>query len=103
MGGLVGQQRFADLAAVEAVRTASRSLIALAARSLGAAAEETTIAQYRTLMAFARATGEVPAGEWPQVSPASPGATAEAASRQQASRAAGAGGPVVQAGGRGHQ
>ena len=33
--------------------TASRSLIAVATRSLGAAAEETTIAQYRTLVVLA--------------------------------------------------
>jgi DNA-binding MarR family transcriptional regulator len=42
-----------DAAAVEAVLTASRSLIAVAARSLGAAAEETTIAQYRALVVLA--------------------------------------------------
>jgi DNA-binding MarR family transcriptional regulator len=36
--------------AVDAVLSASRSLIAVAARSLGAAAEETTIAQYRALV-----------------------------------------------------
>jgi len=35
---------------VDAVLTASRSLIAVATRSLGAAAEETTIAQYRALV-----------------------------------------------------
>ncbi len=43
----------ADPAAVDAVLTASRSLIAVATRSLGAAAEETTIAQYRTLVVLA--------------------------------------------------
>jgi DNA-binding MarR family transcriptional regulator len=43
----------ADVAAVDAVLTASRSLIAVATRSLGAAAEETTIAQYRTLVVLA--------------------------------------------------
>jgi DNA-binding MarR family transcriptional regulator len=43
----------ADPAAVDAVLTASRSLIALATRSLGAAAEETTIAQYRALVVLA--------------------------------------------------
>jgi DNA-binding MarR family transcriptional regulator len=43
----------ADKAAVDAVLTASRSLIAVATRSLGAAAEETTIAQYRTLVVLA--------------------------------------------------
>jgi DNA-binding MarR family transcriptional regulator len=40
----------ADPAAVDAVLTASRSLVAVATRSLGAAAEETTIAQYRALV-----------------------------------------------------
>ena len=40
-------------AAVDAVLTASRSLIAVATRSLGAAAEETTIAQYRALVVLA--------------------------------------------------
>jgi DNA-binding MarR family transcriptional regulator len=39
--------------AVDAVLTASRSLIAVATRSLGAAAEETTIAQYRALVVLA--------------------------------------------------
>jgi DNA-binding MarR family transcriptional regulator len=43
----------ADPAAVDAVLTASRSLIAMATRSLGAAAEETTIAQYRALVVLA--------------------------------------------------
>jgi DNA-binding MarR family transcriptional regulator len=43
----------ADEAAVDAVLSASRSLIAVATRSLGAAAEETTIAQYRTLVVLA--------------------------------------------------
>lgn len=43
----------ADPAAVDAVVTASRSLIAVATRSLGAAAEETTIAQYRALVVLA--------------------------------------------------
>jgi len=42
-----------DPAAVNAVLTASRSLIAVATRSLGAAAEETTIAQYRALVVLA--------------------------------------------------
>ncbi len=40
----------ADPAAVDAVLVASRTLIGVATRSLGAAAEETTIAQYRTLV-----------------------------------------------------
>jgi DNA-binding MarR family transcriptional regulator len=43
----------ADEAAVDAVLTASRSLVAIATRSLGAAAEETTIAQYRALVVLA--------------------------------------------------
>ena len=42
-----------DEGAVEAVLTASRTLIAVATRSLGAAAEETTIAQYRALVVLA--------------------------------------------------
>jgi DNA-binding MarR family transcriptional regulator len=42
-----------DAAAVDAVLTASRALIAVATRSLGAAAEETTIAQYRALVVLA--------------------------------------------------
>ena len=40
----------ADPDAVDAVLTASRSLVAVATRSLGAAAEEVTIAQYRALV-----------------------------------------------------
>jgi DNA-binding MarR family transcriptional regulator len=43
----------ADEAAVDAVLTASRTLIAVATRSLGAVAEETTIAQYRALVVLA--------------------------------------------------
>lgn len=43
----------ADEAAVDAVLSASRSLIAVATRSLGAAADETSIAQYRTLVVLA--------------------------------------------------
>ena len=43
----------ADERTVEAVLTASRAMIAVATRSLGAAAEETTIAQYRTLVVLA--------------------------------------------------
>ena len=38
---------------VDAVLAASRSLVAVATRSLGAAAEETTIAQYRALVVLA--------------------------------------------------
>ena len=40
-------------AAVDAVLTASRTLVAVATQSLGAAAEETTIAQYRALVVLA--------------------------------------------------
>ncbi len=43
----------ADEAVVDAVLTASRTLIAVATRSLGAAAEDTTIAQYRALVVLA--------------------------------------------------
>ena len=46
-------EQTADVAAVDAVLTASRALIGVATRSLGAAAEETTIAQYRTLVVLA--------------------------------------------------
>ena len=46
-------EQVADEAAVDAVLSASRSLIAVATRSLGAAAEETSIAQYRTLVVLA--------------------------------------------------
>src|SRR5579875_1036124 len=42
-----------DADAVDAVLTASRSLVAVATRSLGVAAEETTIAQYRALVVLA--------------------------------------------------
>jgi DNA-binding MarR family transcriptional regulator len=42
-----------DPVAVDGVLTASRSLIAVATKSLGAAAEETTIAQYRSLVVLA--------------------------------------------------
>ena len=42
-----------DAAVVDAVLSASRALIAVATRSLGAAAEETTIAQYRALVVLA--------------------------------------------------
>jgi DNA-binding MarR family transcriptional regulator len=52
-GGPAAGEHAADAAAVDAVLTASRSLIAVATRSLGAAAEETTIAQYRTLVVLA--------------------------------------------------
>ena len=39
-----------DEAAVNAVLTASRTLVAVATQSLGAGADETTIAQYRALV-----------------------------------------------------
>jgi DNA-binding MarR family transcriptional regulator len=42
-----------DQAAVDAVLTASRALVAMATMSLGAAAEDTTIAQYRALVVLA--------------------------------------------------
>jgi DNA-binding MarR family transcriptional regulator len=42
-----------DEAVVDAVLTASRTLVAVATKSLGAAAEETTIAQYRALVVLA--------------------------------------------------
>jgi DNA-binding MarR family transcriptional regulator len=42
-----------DEGAVDGVLAASRALIAVATRSLGAAAEETTIAQYRALVVLA--------------------------------------------------
>ena len=40
-------------AAVDAVLTASRTLVAVTTRSLGAAAEDTTLAQYRALVVLA--------------------------------------------------
>jgi len=43
----------ADQAAVDAVLTASRTMVAVATMSLGTAAEETTIAQYRALVVLA--------------------------------------------------
>ena len=49
--GVTGQ--VADEAAVDAVLTASRTLVAVATQSLGAAAEDTTIAQYRALVVLA--------------------------------------------------
>ena len=49
----VADEAVADEAAVDAVLTASRTLIAVATCSLGAAAEETTIAQYRALVVLA--------------------------------------------------
>ena len=53
MDGGAGRAPGADPAAVDAVLTASRSMVAVATRSLGAAAEETTIAQYRALVVLA--------------------------------------------------
>jgi DNA-binding MarR family transcriptional regulator len=49
---VTGQQAAGD-AVVDAVLTASRTLVAVAERSLGAAAEETTLAQYRALVVLA--------------------------------------------------
>jgi DNA-binding MarR family transcriptional regulator len=46
-------EQAADEAAVDAVLLASRSLIAIATRSLGQAAEDTTLAQYRALVVLA--------------------------------------------------
>jgi DNA-binding MarR family transcriptional regulator len=43
----------ADSAVVDAVLTASRTLVAVATRSLGAVAEDITIAQYRALVVLA--------------------------------------------------
>jgi DNA-binding MarR family transcriptional regulator len=53
VNGQAGRGPHADPGAVDAVLTASRSLVAVATRSLGAAAEETTIAQYRALVVLA--------------------------------------------------
>jgi DNA-binding MarR family transcriptional regulator len=46
-------ERAVDEAAVDAVLAGSRTMIAVATRSLGAAAEETSIAQYRALVVLA--------------------------------------------------
>jgi DNA-binding MarR family transcriptional regulator len=46
-------ERVADEAVVDAVLTASRTLVAVATASLGAAAEDITIAQYRALVVLA--------------------------------------------------
>jgi DNA-binding MarR family transcriptional regulator len=46
-------RHMADPAVVDAVLVGSRSLVAVATLSLGAAAEETTIAQYRALVVLA--------------------------------------------------
>ena len=47
------EEHLVDETAVDAVLTASRTLVAVATRSLGAAAEDTTIAQYRALVVLA--------------------------------------------------
>lgn len=52
-GQVVAEPAVAHEAAVDAVLTASRTLVAVATSSLGAAAEETTIAQYRALVVLA--------------------------------------------------
>jgi DNA-binding MarR family transcriptional regulator len=49
----VGRAAAVDAGAVDAVLTASRAMIGVATQSLGAAAEETTIAQYRALVVLA--------------------------------------------------
>jgi DNA-binding MarR family transcriptional regulator len=46
-------RREADESVVDAVLTASRTLVAVAERSLGTAAEDTTLAQYRALVVLA--------------------------------------------------
>jgi DNA-binding MarR family transcriptional regulator len=51
-GPLTDQETVAE-AVVDAVLTASRTLVGVAERSLGAAAEETTLAQYRALVVLA--------------------------------------------------
>ena len=52
-GDLAATDPGADEAAVDAVLTASRTMVAVATMSLGTAAEETTIAQYRALVVLA--------------------------------------------------
>jgi DNA-binding MarR family transcriptional regulator len=47
------EQQPVDTTAVDAVLTASRALVAVATMSLGAAAEDTTLAQYRALVVLA--------------------------------------------------
>ena len=46
-------QHAADVDVVDAMLTASRTMVAVATRSLGAAAEDTTLAQYRALVVLA--------------------------------------------------
>ena len=53
MDDQAGKGPHVDPAAVDVVLTASRSMVAVATRSLGADAEETTIAQYRALVVLA--------------------------------------------------
>ena len=53
MGEAGVEPGWVDEGALDAVLTASRTLVAVATRSLGAAAEETTIAQYRALVVLA--------------------------------------------------
>src|ERR1700753_1609372 len=53
MNNQAGPRPLPDPGAVDAVLTASRTVVAVATKSLGAAAEETTIAQYRTLVVLA--------------------------------------------------
>ena len=53
MTGVTVAEHQVDEAAVDAVLTASRALVAVATMSLGAAAEDTTIAQYRALVVLA--------------------------------------------------
>ncbi len=53
MEGHLVEEHLVDEAAVDAVLTASRALVAVATVSLGAAAEDTTIAQYRALVVLA--------------------------------------------------
>jgi DNA-binding MarR family transcriptional regulator len=50
---MVMDRNVPDDAVVDAVLTASRTLVAVAEQSLGAAAEETTLAQYRALVVLA--------------------------------------------------
>jgi DNA-binding MarR family transcriptional regulator len=53
MTGQAAEAAGTDEAAVDAVLTASRTLVAVAASSLGTAAEDTTMAQYRALVVLA--------------------------------------------------
>jgi len=53
MGGAGVEPGWVDEDALEAVLTASRTLVAVATKSLGAAEEETTTAQYRALVVLA--------------------------------------------------